>query len=298
MDNFNSRNDGTRNKIQIQVIFKRVFVLCFMFYIMCFMFYKFCVIIYLMKLEDLKSQSFWESVAAITIAGVFVVGGIFALYNIGKSGMVKSVGNKISANIQNGIKKQEQKKKDGALDKKKTELLKSPVYAGPFLGDESAPLEIEGFFDLTNPYTKIFFTNAILKNTKNAIIKSKRAKLVFRNFFDAEKDLVRSEELAEAVNCAGEQGRFWQMLEQMLDNQESVKTSDLKISQYANDVNLNMDLFNYCIENKKYSDLIMQDTVRAEQIGIKTTPTFVINGKIMREGLPDQKEVEGWIENN
>lgn len=251
-----------------------------------------------MKLDDLKSQSLWESIAAITVAGVFVVGGVSALYSVGKSNLLSSISGKISASVQDGIKKQEEKKKDGALEKKKVELLNAPVYAGPFLGDESAPIEIEGFFDLTNPYTKLFFTNAILKNTKNAIIKSKRAKLVFRNFFDSEASAKRSEELAEAVNCAGEQGRFWQMLEQILNNQDSARMNDLKITQYANDVNLNMDLFDYCVVNNKYSDLIMQDDARARQIGVKTTPTFVINGKIMREGLPDQKEVEGWIEEN
>lgn len=249
-----------------------------------------------MDLNKIKSQFFWESAAAAVIAGVFVFGGFFALFKIGSIALSGSPLEKIGARIQGTVKATQEKNKNKEEEKRKQELLKTAIYPAPFIGSEDASVEIEGFFDFSCPYTKLFFTNPILKKSREAISKSKNAKLSFRNFPIIGGD--KSQESALAAACAGEQGRFWQMAEQILNHQEDIKRSNLGFSGYANEIGLNIDLFDYCATNKKYEDLILQDSARAEKLGIKTLPAFVINGKIIKEGLPGEKEIEKWISAN
>jgi protein-disulfide isomerase len=37
-------------------------------------------------------------------------------------------------------------------------------------------------------------------------------------------------------------------------------------------------MFNQCLDSGKYTELVQQETQMAQQLGIQSTPTFVING--------------------
>jgi len=255
-----------------------------------------CAIIKVMKIENLKSQFFWENILAIVIVGVFIFGGSFVFYKAGKFAFLNFKPSKFFASLVSPDKQEENTGKEKKnFEERKKDLLIAAVYPAPFIGDQNAEIEIEGFFDLLCPYTKIFFTNNILRRSREIIVRSGKTKLSFRNLpiIGGEK----SQEMAMATACAGEQGRFWQMLEQLLNNQEEIKNSPLGLSGYANDINLNMNLFEYCMSDKKYEDLILQDTARAEQMEINSVPTFIINGEIVKEGLPSEQEIEKWIAN-
>ena len=80
---------------------------------------------------------------------------------------------------------------------------------------------------------------------------------------------------AEAAMCAGEQGAYWQYH----DNLFSSDVLGTKIyQQYASDLNLDMDLFNACLTQGKYKDTIQADSDFALKLGVRSTPTFFING--------------------
>jgi len=244
-----------------------------------------------MEIKKIKSQSFWESVAVIAIAGVFVVGGGTAVYRFAKTAFLKFPNIKISADISEAAQKKQQDEKK--LEIKKQKLLKTDVYPAPFLGNENAKVEVEAFFDFGCPYSKIFFTNNIMKNVRKKIIKGDKIKLVFRNYPSISD---KSYDMAMAAACAGEQGRFWQMEEQIFNNTDDIKNNNISFSGYANQIGLNMNLFDYCMTNKKYEDAILQDIARAEKMGIQRVPMFAINGKIVKEGLPSENEVEKWTQ--
>jgi len=84
------------------------------------------------------------------------------------------------------------------------------------------------------------------------------------------------------------------MSEMLLQNQNEIKRDIGAVTNYANSINLDMDLYDYCIENKKYMDHILQDSARAEQFNIKKMPAFVIDGQLVREGIPTDGDVERW----
>lgn len=243
-----------------------------------------------MNTNKLKSQNFLESAAVIVIAAVFVVGGGTAVYRFSKLAISKMPNLKINAEVSSAV--QNKQEADKALEKRKQELLKAEVYPAPFLGSEDAKIEVEAFFDFGCPYSKIFFTNNIMKQVKNKILNSGKFKLVFRNYPSVSD---KSYDMAMSAACAGEQGRFWQMQEQLFINADEIKDNNLGFSGYANQIGLNMNLFEYCMTNKKYNDAILQDIARAEKMGVKRVPMFAIDGKIVKEGLPSEGEVDEWI---
>ncbi len=49
-------------------------------------------------------------------------------------------------------------------------------------------------------------------------------------------------------------------------------------TQYAKQLGANMDTFNACLTDGKYKDEIQADFEYGAQLGIRSTPTFFING--------------------
>jgi predicted DsbA family dithiol-disulfide isomerase len=49
-------------------------------------------------------------------------------------------------------------------------------------------------------------------------------------------------------------------------------------TQYAQELNLDMTAFESCISTEKYKDAIQADSDFALNLGVRSTPTFFING--------------------
>lgn len=86
---------------------------------------------------------------------------------------------------------------------------------------------------------------------------------------------------AEAVEAAGEQGKFWEMQDVMYDKQsdwgEKDKPLDIFMG-YAKDLKLDETEFKDEIDSNKFKDKIDGDTYDGNQAGVDATPTFYING--------------------
>ena len=97
-----------------------------------------------------------------------------------------------------------------------------------------------------------------------------------------------SEWAAVAADCAGEQGKFWTFADYVFTHQagENVGAfSRANLKRFATQVGLDMNAFNACFDGNKYIEAVKQDSDRARQRGIRSTPSFFINGQFM-EGLP------------
>ena len=80
---------------------------------------------------------------------------------------------------------------------------------------------------------------------------------------------------AEAAMCAGEQDAYWAFHEKLFSG-ESLGAEIY--SQYAQDLGLNMETFESCLSDHKYQQAIEKDSNFAIDLGIRSTPTFFING--------------------
>src|SRR6185437_3830063 len=91
---------------------------------------------------------------------------------------------------------------------------------------------------------------------------------------------------AQASMCVNEQGadKFWKWYEIMFNNQDKMEDSDF--AKYAQEAGADPAKFKSCYDSKKYAAQIEKDVHYGEQLGVKSTPTFFINGQLIAGAVP------------
>lgn len=82
---------------------------------------------------------------------------------------------------------------------------------------------------------------------------------------------------AEAAECANEQGKFWEYHDVLFENQGKLNKEGLK--SYAEQISINTEQFNNCLDNERYKNQIESDIKEGKSLGIVGTPTFFVNGR-------------------
>lgn len=82
---------------------------------------------------------------------------------------------------------------------------------------------------------------------------------------------------AEAVECANEQGKFWEYHDILFENQKNLNKENLKL--YAQELGLDENQFNDCLDARKFKQDIERDISDGKAMGIGGTPAFFINGR-------------------
>lgn len=95
----------------------------------------------------------------------------------------------------------------------------------------------------------------------------------------------QADRASQAAECAGDQDRYWDMHDQLFaDQSEWDTTADqakASFQRYAEVIGLNIDQFNQCYSEGRYVDEVQGDFDEARQLGLSSTPNFVINGKLL-----------------
>jgi len=63
---------------------------------------------------------------------------------------------------------------------------------------------------------------------------------------------------------------------------------------------LDEDAFSQCLDSGKYTDIVQQEKQMAQQLGVQSTPTFVINGRPVVGAQPFenfQQVIESILDN-
>lgn len=88
---------------------------------------------------------------------------------------------------------------------------------------------------------------------------------------------------AGALQAAGQQGRYWEMLDVLFENQpiwgsHHAPRPDL-IPGYAEQIGLDMTAFRQVLEGGAYRLVVEADEADGRSLGVQGTPTFFVNGK-------------------
>jgi protein-disulfide isomerase len=86
---------------------------------------------------------------------------------------------------------------------------------------------------------------------------------------------------AEASECAAEQDAFWEyhdFLYENLNNENRSAYNKENLKQFAVQLGLDSEKFNQCLDSGKYTEVVEQENELARQLGIQSTPSFIING--------------------
>lgn len=77
------------------------------------------------------------------------------------------------------------------------------------------------------------------------------------------------------------------------ENQGVFNKENLK--QFADDLGLDTQSFAQCLDSEKYASLVQSETQTAQSIGVRSTPSFLVNGQPLVGALPFE-EFERIIE--
>ncbi|MCO4760453.1 MAG: redoxin family protein [Myxococcales bacterium] len=86
-------------------------------------------------------------------------------------------------------------------------------------------------------------------------------------------------EAAWAGRCAGRQGKFWEMHDELYANQQAL--AEFHLDKYAQKLKLDMTKFRICMKDPKTKQAIKDDITVAYKAGIWGTPRTYINGRLV-----------------
>ena len=110
-----------------------------------------------------------------------------------------------------------------------------------------------------------------------------KVRYIYRPSFDVDNAPLRV--AAEALYCAGDEGKFWEMHGWQYENNEQLVglydnvtgTLDLLLQQAAPDLGLNTANLASCLQSEKYRAVVEGFVQDAANRGLTSTPTFLIN---------------------
>ena len=116
-------------------------------------------------------------------------------------------------------------------------------------------------------------------------------RLVYRHLPVVSQDSVTA---ALAAECAADQDRFWEYHDALF-GQVGVPFSSVNLKRVAGDIGLAQDAFNACLDDRSTIARVARDVDDARALGVNSTPSFVINGVLVR-GLQSMATFEEIIE--
>ncbi len=85
---------------------------------------------------------------------------------------------------------------------------------------------------------------------------------------------------AEAAECAGDQGKFWEYLGTIFENQSSL--SEDYLYKVADSLELNRETFDVCLNDHHHKKKILSHMAEGSRRRLPGTPTIFVNGQMVR----------------
>jgi len=159
---------------------------------------------------------------------------------------------------------------------------------GPSKGKAGAPVTIVEFGDFECPPCSRAYP--VLKQVHDTYPDDVR--IVFQQFPLSIHPNARK--AAEASLCARDQGKFWEMHDQMYENQKSLSVDGLK--NLASQIDgLDVAAFNACLDDGRQAAAVEQDVQDGARLGVGGTPAFFINGRVI-SGVPTLESLTAIID--
>ncbi len=168
------------------------------------------------------------------------------------------------------------------------ELNPRPMANDNRMGDPNAPVIIEEFSDFGCGHCADFAQGSGERIAEDYVATG-QVYFISRSagdFNDSPSDIA-----AEAAYCAADQGMFWEYHDIIFANQGTLFYSgityiDNHLVAFAEALDLDMDQFNACFEDGENRGRVLQDGNDARAKDIHSTPSFFINGTLIRGNVP------------
>ena len=143
----------------------------------------------------------------------------------------------------------------------------------PIKGNPAAPISIVEFMDIQCPYCSRFHpvVDQVLATYPDKV------NFILKNFPLQFHPMAKP--AAKAAFAAGEQGKYYEMINLLLDNSRAL--SEEKFRELAGQLGLNVEKFTDDLKKKdaQYEEWISQDIMLGTQSDVRGTPTFFVGGR-------------------
>jgi len=146
------------------------------------------------------------------------------------------------------------------------------VDGAAFLGDKNAPLTVVEFFDYQCPFCARHVRET-LPQIERDYIKTGKLKYVIRDF-PIESIHPQAFKAHEAVRCAGEQQKYWDMHARLLANPQTLSGNGLE--GHAKTLGLDVPSFQLCMDSGKHAAGVRLDHAEGSKVGVNGTPSFFL----------------------
>ena len=159
--------------------------------------------------------------------------------------------------------------------------MKSLIDDDAIEGNANAPVTIIEWSDYECPFCARFYSQT-LGQIRSQYIETGKAKLVFRDFpLNFHQN---AQKAAEAAECAGEQGKYYEMHDKLFEDGVDGGVSTFK--NYAKNIGLDTSKFDECLDSGAMASEVAKDMQAGQSAGITGTPGFIINGKLVVGAQP------------
>jgi protein-disulfide isomerase len=148
-------------------------------------------------------------------------------------------------------------------------------------GDKDAPVTIVEFSDYECPFCARFYSDTYGQIVEKYIDTGK-VNLVYRDFPLSFHP--NAQKAGEAAECAGEQGKYYEMHDLLFEKGVSGGVSAYK--QYAKEIGLKTSDFDSCLDSGEMAGEVRKDFTDGQRAGVQGTPAFFIDGKLISGAQP------------
>lgn len=149
------------------------------------------------------------------------------------------------------------------------------VGTSPSTGPREAAVTIVEFSDFECPYCR-----ESQSTLKQVLKKYGNVKLVFKHLpLDIHAEAFAA---AQAAFCADEQGLFWPYHDALFAAND---LSPEVLKRKASELGLSVPKFEACLSSESSLSAIQKDIQEAKRIGLNSTPTFIVNGRLVRGAI-------------
>lgn len=159
----------------------------------------------------------------------------------------------------------------------------------PTLGKSDAPVTLVEFSDFQCPFCQS--AAPTLKQVEQKF--GDKVRIIYRQY-PLTNIHPFAFKAAEASLCANEQGKFWQLHDEMFADQKKLSVSDLK--QTARRLGMDGKKFDTCLDSGRYVEQVQNDQKEGGRVGVTGTPAMFINGVSVEGGAVPYPVLEAAIQ--
>lgn len=154
--------------------------------------------------------------------------------------------------------------------------LESP--GDPVRGPAGAPMTVIMFSDFECPYCRA--AQSVLREFASKY--EGKVKFVYKQF--PLPNHARAQDAAEAALCAHKQDRFWAYHDALFSEGRDLSDAGLKATARLS--GLDGPSFDSCLGAHEMAALVAEDIKLGTSFGVQATPTFFLNGRLIRGAAP------------